>query len=59
MYYFFPINIVFFPYFLDYFFAIVNLSFWNKKQQKNSQENSLGSDQNFGKNSFKITLEQL
>ena len=59
MYYFFPINIVFFPYFHDYFFAIVNLSFWNKKQQKNSQENSLGSDQNFGKNSFKITLKQL
>ena len=42
-----------------YFYAIENLSFWNKKQQKNSRENSLGNDQHFGKNSFKITLKQL
>ena len=30
-----------------------------QKTAKNSQENSLGNDQNFGKNSFKITLKQL
>ena len=32
--------------------------FETKNSKKNSQENSLGKDQNFGKNSFKITLKQ-
>ena len=42
-----------------YFYAIIKLSFWSEKQQKNSQENSLGDDQNFNKNSLNIANCQL
>ena len=54
---------LFFPYHLpvynlfsdqvkNYFYAFIKLSFWSEKQQKNSQENSLGDSQNFSKNSY-------